>query len=164
MTDLTDDELIELVRAELGAVDPVPATLEQVEEAERVLGFRIPPLLRRLYLEVANGWLAKKSGGVIGVPGGHRVADVFDITEMYRDGAEPTGTVPPGVVVIYDWGCAILSLVDFRDPAGPMWAIDNGRYFRDDMDVKEWLHRAVAGTLAMPSPDGRPDVVDIPQD
>jgi hypothetical protein len=163
VTDLTDDELIELVRVELSTGDHVPATLEQVEEAEGVIGFRVPPLLRRLYLEVANGWLGKR-GGVIGVPGGHRVADVFDITEMYREGPEPTGTVPPGVVVIYDWGCAILSLVDFRDPVGPMWAIDNGKFFRDDVDVKEWLYRAVTGTLEMPFADGRPGVIDIPQD
>jgi hypothetical protein len=163
VTDLTDDELIDLVRADLSANHPVPATLERVEEAERIIGFRIPPLLRRLYLEVANGGFGRR-GGVIGVPGGTRVSDFEDITELYREGPEPTGTVPPGVVVIYDWGCAIVSLVDFRDPTGPMWVIDNGRFFRDDMDLKVWLHRSVTGVLTIPLAAGRPDAIEIPQD
>ncbi len=33
----------------------VPATAEAVGEAEGLIGFPLPPLLRRLYLEVADG-------------------------------------------------------------------------------------------------------------
>ncbi|GAA1607916.1 hypothetical protein GCM10009733_000050 [Nonomuraea maheshkhaliensis] len=32
-----------------------PATEEEVENAERILGFKLPPVLARLYGEVANG-------------------------------------------------------------------------------------------------------------
>ncbi len=41
-------------------MEPLPATLvpaaqEAVEEAERAVGLPVPPLLRRLYLELGNG-------------------------------------------------------------------------------------------------------------
>ena len=50
---------------------PAPATPEQLSEAERRLGVELPPLLRRLYLEVANGGFGPGSG-LVGVVGGER--------------------------------------------------------------------------------------------
>ncbi|MFF0151836.1 hypothetical protein [Micromonospora sp. NPDC005203] len=51
-------------------VDPLPplepASVPAVDDAERVLGHPLPPLLRRIYLEVANGGF----GPVLGVAGG----------------------------------------------------------------------------------------------
>jgi hypothetical protein len=42
-----------------GLIEPLPAlvaaTAEMIEEAEAITGFHLPPLLRRLYLEVGNG-------------------------------------------------------------------------------------------------------------
>jgi hypothetical protein len=44
-----------------------PATAAQVDAAEAALGFTIPPLLRRLYIEVGNGGFGP-GYGLIGVP------------------------------------------------------------------------------------------------
>ncbi|MGW2214214.1 SMI1/KNR4 family protein, partial [Nonomuraea sp. NPDC001684] len=56
MTD--NDDLLRRVSAKASATTehlPPPATAEEVAQAERVLGFRLPPVLTRLYREVANG-------------------------------------------------------------------------------------------------------------
>jgi hypothetical protein len=52
-----------------GAPLPPPATPEQLANAEALLGFELPPLLRRLYLEVANGWIGP-GYGLIELPRG----------------------------------------------------------------------------------------------
>ncbi|MDX6329418.1 MAG: hypothetical protein QOI83_1801 [Streptomycetaceae bacterium] len=60
---MTDDEVVEAVRAlaQAGRL-PNSATPEAVAEAEEVIGFPLPPLLRRLYLEVANGGFGPDEG------------------------------------------------------------------------------------------------------
>jgi hypothetical protein len=48
-----------------------PATEEQLRQTEEMMGFPHPPLLRALYLHVANGGFGPEEG-LIGVPGGCR--------------------------------------------------------------------------------------------
>jgi hypothetical protein len=111
--------------------------VEGITEAERVIGFPMPPLLRRLYLEVGNGGFGP---GVLGVPGCRYVGAVFeDIADLYREGPDPSGAIPAGVVLLHDWGCAMWTLVDFRDPAGPIWGTDDGKVFQEGMVLSEWL-------------------------
>jgi hypothetical protein len=53
---MTDDELIEAVRAAVADRGlPPPASPTDVVRAEDAIGYPMPQLLRRLYLEVANG-------------------------------------------------------------------------------------------------------------
>jgi hypothetical protein len=69
---MTDDELFEAVRARVRAGHPTdepsevtvpePASLSAVEEVERVVGYPMPPLVRRLYLEIADGGIGPFSG------------------------------------------------------------------------------------------------------
>jgi hypothetical protein len=56
---MTDDDLVEGARLFLEQRDgelPVPASAEAVAEVEAIVGYQMPGLLRRLYLEVADGW------------------------------------------------------------------------------------------------------------
>jgi hypothetical protein len=56
MTDI--DDLLRQVLAKAGATAgrlPLPATAEEVAQAESLVGFGFPPVLVRLYREVANG-------------------------------------------------------------------------------------------------------------
>lgn len=56
MTDI--DDLLRRVSAKASMTMehlPPPATAEEVAQAQRLLGFRLPPVLVRLYREVANG-------------------------------------------------------------------------------------------------------------
>src|SRR5512134_2461662 len=47
-----------------------PATLAPIEAAETAIGFRMPDLLRRLYLEIGNGGFGP-GYGLVGVEGGY---------------------------------------------------------------------------------------------
>lgn len=98
---------------------PIPASPDAVAEAEEAIGYRLPHLLRRLYLEVANGGFGPR-GDVRGVPGrptSGEWADIVDVHRAFNSGPEPNA--PAWLVRLLDWGCAIWSLVDCRDPAGP---------------------------------------------
>src|SRR6185437_14876539 len=77
---VTDEEIFEAIRARVqegrlvdGEFQPdlaPPASEDDLRAAERVIGFPLPPLLRRLYGEIANGGFGP-SLGVEGLPGGH---------------------------------------------------------------------------------------------
>jgi len=87
----------------VGAVDPLPplapASAEAVADAERRLGHRLPPLLRRLYREVANGGFGP-GYGILGVAGGHpddlgmTAANLLDPQEFPGLFRSPTGDAP----------------------------------------------------------------------
>ncbi|KUL23020.1 SMI1/KNR4 family protein [Streptomyces regalis] len=143
------DEVVEAVRnrAATGSL-PGPATLAAVTEAEQNIGFPLPPLLRRLYLEVANGGFGPAEG-ILGVSGGASQGDWNDLAEIYQEGPDPSGQIPAGLVPVYDWGCTIWSLVDFRDPAGPMWCTHEGDCWPQGINLAEWLVETMAGTLTV---------------
>ncbi|WP_280908817.1 SMI1/KNR4 family protein [Streptomyces sp. SAI-090] len=154
---MTDDEIIAAVGADLAAKEPTPpATPDAVAEAEQVIGYPLPPLLRRLYLEVANGGFGPR-GGVLGVPGGKWRGDWADIVDAYQAFSEaPDNPVPAGLVWLFDWGDAIWSLVDCRDPAAPMWGWDPNdglerALFPQGKNLAEWLAGALAGTETIPT-------------
>ncbi|MFF4348158.1 SMI1/KNR4 family protein [Streptomyces sp. NPDC001530] len=146
---MTDDEAVQAVRGCAGALSlPAPATLEAVAEAESVIGFPLPPLLRRLYLEAANGGFGPDEG-ILGVRGGASQADWNHLAETYEDGPDPSGHIPAGLVPVYDWGCTVWPLVDFRDPAGPMWCTHEGECWPQDINLAEWLTATMAGALTV---------------
>ncbi|WP_158711501.1 SMI1/KNR4 family protein [Streptomyces xylophagus] len=146
---MTDDEVVEALRvvASAGTLPP-PATPEAVTSAEEVIGFSLPPLLRRLYVEVANGGFGPRQG-ILGVRGGAAQGNFADIADLYQDGPDPSGRIPAGLVLIYDWGCTIWSLVDFRDPAGDMWCNHEGACWPQGVNLAEWLTGTLAGTLTV---------------
>lgn len=132
-----------------------------------MIGYRMPPLLRRLYSEIADGGFGPGGDGGRGVLG----VDTYGgndelITAAYAQGPWDLElvNVPHGLVRFYDWGCAVWSIVDFRDPSGPIWGADNGRFFREDMDLAVFLARAIDGTLSPPDSDEHPDGIDITVD
>jgi hypothetical protein len=146
---VTDDEVVETVRAAARArILPPLATPDAIADAEQIIGFRMPPLLRRLYSEVANGGVGPDDG-ILGVSGGHPQGNFFDIAELYQDGPDPSGRVRAGLVLLYDWGCTIWSLVDFRDPAGAMWCNHQGELWLQGITLGEWLVGTSTGTLTV---------------
>ena len=69
MSVVTDDDVFAAIQAIATKGDlPAPASLDSVLEAESALGGPLPPLLRRLLLEVANGGFGPDDG-IIGVRG-----------------------------------------------------------------------------------------------
>lgn len=66
-----------------------PATEDQIRETEQQLGFPLPPLLRLLYTEVANGGFGPGLG-IVGTPGGFHMTNPrfddpdHDIVQSYQ--------------------------------------------------------------------------------
>lgn len=119
---MTDDELVAAIRASLvERAAPEPATEAAIIEAESVIGFPVPAILRRLYVEVANGGFGPRFG-ILGVRGhDHFTCDDYaDITKAYW-GGDPAFS---GLVPVVEWGCALWSYCDFSSSDGEIWAWD----------------------------------------
>ena len=148
------------LRGRLPALVPAPAVV--VEEAERVIGCRLPPLLRRLYLEVGNGGFGPGSG-IFGLTDGHRDDDRgWTALDWYRQAHGTPSSywsfLPASLLPLCLWGCAIYSLTDCADPEGPMWGWDPNpgpdgmeALFKQPLTLAQWLDRWVSGNLHQPT-------------
>jgi len=144
-----------------GALEPLPAleraAPEAVAEAEEEIGYPLPVLLRRLYLEVGNGGFGPR-GGIPGVRGGADVGwDWPDIVAFCRDArADEQWSAWPWLVPVFDWGCTIMSLVDCRDPEGRMWAWEEGQLISlpSRQSLAGWLGLWLQGRLTLPEGTG----------
>lgn len=146
-----------------GRRGPGPATEDAVLEAEAAIGFPIPSILRRLYLEVANGGFGPRFS-VIGVRGHDYLTGGYyaDIVEGYGDGPEEEEDAVwlAGKVWLLDWGCAIWSLGDFDTPEGMMWGWDPNTcserhmFFPKDQTVKDWLADSIGTEYPRPFCNG----------
>jgi len=87
--------------------------------AEVAIGHPLPRLLRRLYTEVGNGGFGP-GYGLLGLEGGH--SDDTGATAI--SARKEWESLPPALLPICHWGCAIYSLVDCSSPDGPMWGWD----------------------------------------
>jgi hypothetical protein len=95
-----------------------PAPEDAVRRAEARLAFNIPKLLRRIYLNIANGGFGP-GYGVIGIEGGRpsNLGTLVDTCEQVKRGAEYLGLEwQAGLLPFCDWGCNIFSCVDCGDP------------------------------------------------
>ncbi|MEU4572180.1 SMI1/KNR4 family protein [Nonomuraea sp. ATR24] len=166
---MTEDEIFEAVRSAPGPDVLAVASPQAVAEAEEAIGYPLPSLLRRLYLEVGNGGFGPR-GGIIGVRGyDFWKSDIFaDITESalaFR--TEPYGR-RAGMIQLLDWGCAIASLLDCRDPEGAMWGWDpnlcclDHALFPQNITFASWLTESIGREFAEPFYDGYFEV--LPQD
>jgi len=113
-----------------------PATMLGLAADETRLGFALPPLLKRLYVELGNGGFGP-GYGLIGMSGG--IPDDLGCTapESYllmrsQDPSEPGWFWPEKLLPICHWGCAILSCVDCASPTFRMRIFDPNVIQSDD--------------------------------
>jgi hypothetical protein len=145
-----------------GVLEPlpalVPALAEAVEEAEGAIGFRIPRLLRRLYLEVANGGFGP-CGGIPRLSGGPSAWTVLGFYRQTHPRLPDDGEwsfLPSHLLPLCGWGCGIYSFVDWSDPAGPVWGFDPTEHgderglFPEPFALAGWFARWMDGTLNQP--------------
>jgi len=148
-----------------GLVGRLPALLtapaDAVTEAENLIGYPLPPLLRRLYLEVGNGGFGP-GYGILGLRGGHHDGGRRDALDLYREAHDTPSSawsfLPEGLLPVCHWGCGIYSFVDCSQPQGPIWGWDPnpgpmGReaLFRQPFALAEWLDRWVHCQLCQPA-------------
>jgi hypothetical protein len=129
-----------------------PVTPEQVEKAEVILGFKLPRLLTRLYVEVANGGFGP-GYGLFGLEGGFTDEDQrLTLVELYRSWADPPqGPLPPPpwpkkLVPICDWGDCMMSCIDCAPSEGRMvFSVDPVTNISEDFTFDQWLEDWVKG-------------------
>src|SRR6266404_6273636 len=124
-----------------------PAPLNVVREAQERFGFPLPPLLVRLWSEVANGGVGP-GYGIYGLEGGltDELVDLPlpDLFLEYRDsphwiesvGEESASRSFP----ICDWGCCIGSVLDCSLPEGNLILItDKGERIDQGVSFARWI-------------------------
>jgi hypothetical protein len=96
-----------------------PATEAEVQAAEQMLGFGLPPLLRELYLHVGNGGFGP-GAGLLGLPGGATNSRGQSIVELYQElrHAHPESW-PATLVPVSDWDCQGYVCVDCSTKEAP---------------------------------------------
>lgn len=141
-----------------GRIPPLPpltpAAPEALHRVEEAVGAVLPALFRRCYLELGNGGFGPGNGLLPAPTGsGPEPETLHDDQFSNRRGWLVSGSL----LLICHWGCGIASLIDVRDPDGPMWAIDphgpnnpSDALFQQDLTFTEWLGRWAEGVLDQP--------------
>lgn len=112
---------------------PAPASADALDAAERALGFALPPLLRRLFAEVANGGFGPGEG-IIGVAGGWTDTgkDLVEAYAMFVEGPYEVWDWPEGLLPLCHLGDGAYAFVDASDPAAPVCEWDEEIYDEDE--------------------------------
>jgi hypothetical protein len=168
---MTEDEIVDAVRARIsagrpsdlpdGMPVPAPASDEDIAEAEQIIGYPLPPLLRRLYREVANGGFGP-FGGVEGLRDGYvgegpgMLHEYVTWRNLPQEPDAPPAP-PPGVLFFCDFGCAMWALLDCRHPEGQMWWWDAGDRHKLKLTLAQWFTAWLSGELS--EVQSRPDLV-----
>ncbi|MFI8181075.1 SMI1/KNR4 family protein [Actinacidiphila glaucinigra] len=166
------DDLIVRVAARASAAAgtlPAPARAAQVEEAEALLGFALPPLLARLYTEVADGGFGPLGNELFPLAGKGRTAVSAYRAERGEPQASDSPHWPEGVLPILDWGCGMYGAVDCLSTSGTVLVFepnaDTGDpadgWFVDQPGLADWLETWLAGG-GWYRPDGHDDA-ELPE-
>ena len=124
-------DLGEATYSKFGPGDPV-----KIADDEKRLGFTLPPLMKRIYIEIGNGGFGP-GYGLIGLTNGAPDDTGKIAPEIYNqlrsaDRDDPNWKWPHGLLPICHWGCAILSCVDCTDPNFRMRIFDPNVHEKDD--------------------------------
>ncbi|MFD8760480.1 hypothetical protein [Streptomyces mirabilis] len=126
-------------------------------ELEAIVGW--PSLLRRLYLEVANGGFGPSSRGMSLTHTGQWFSDEESLLRFVRAAAahpDPSGP-PRHTVPLMTLGCAVWWFVDFSTPDGRMWGwepnarCEQHRLFPERFTLAQRLTDWLEGTEPSPS-------------
>lgn len=134
-----------------GLIEPLPAPsppvpVASMAEAERLVGYPPPRLLRRLYTEIGDG----------GYGPGYGLFSLSESVRTRQDLQRPP-KAPDALVPICDWGCGIMSLIDWSGEGNQLWGLDPN--LTDDielalqpqeMTIEGWLRSWIDGELQQP--------------
>ena len=104
--------------------DTTPLDEATIKSVEARLGFFLPPLLKRVYCEVANGGFGDSYGllGMVGGPLNEDGRDAVSVYECYRkpDPDDDYWTWPTSLLPICHLGCAMYHCIDCNTSKSPI--------------------------------------------
>ncbi len=156
-------------RATTGGIHPrkpvPPVSARALQAVERVIGFKLPELLRAIYLKVGNGGFGPEYG-IVGTKGGAKL-DGDTLETCYRDllKLEKENSVwrwPARLLPVANYGCGMWSCVDCEYQKLPMvlWDPNNlksdldgddarinwgNSFWAQGRSLKSWLEGWLAG-------------------
>ncbi|MEN3537835.1 SMI1/KNR4 family protein [Microbispora sp. ZYX-F-249] len=150
------DDLIRRVTVKaLSAEGRLPPAVEaeKVVQAEKQLGFPLPPVLARLYREVANGGFGPEYQ-LFPLLGEGRTAVRAYLEERSMSQSCDAAFWPAGVLPILDWGCGMYAAVDCRSSEGAVLLFEPNpvhdddwhlAWFVDSKSLVDWLETWLSG-------------------
>jgi hypothetical protein len=126
---------------------------DDLARAEAMLGFSLPSLLRRSYLEVGDGAFGLSPLFQEGFNGLCEMPLVDSYLGLRARGWDEHGghSWPEKLLIIYDWGCNIYSCLDCAHPEHRVVRNDNNRdpdvYALEAPSFQQWLQAFLDGTL-----------------
>jgi hypothetical protein len=147
-----------------------PVSDADLDLAEAQLGFRLHPLLRRLYSEVADGGFGPEYSLLpLAEAVSATMAKAAQGIQDPRDGQRRYW--PFEAVAILDWGCGMNAVVDCRSPEGTVLLVDPnpglpdraGEWGLDSESLAAWLESWLSGVnWYTPGEDGEFPIEPVP--
>lgn len=134
---------------------PEPVDTATVTRAEAALGFRLPPLLARLYARIGDGGFGPEYGLLPlldSTPADEPAAVAQYLANLESGRKDPEWPWPEGVLPISHWGCAMYACVDCLDPRAPVLLFEPNAddaahaWYMDAPSLQAWLHAWIEGT------------------
>jgi hypothetical protein len=138
-----------------------PVTEKEIEKAERTLGFPLPAILRRMYLEIGNGGFGPGCGLLPLWKKGIGQAFEESIVSLYAvyrtdDPECPRWKWPEGMLPLCHWGDAIHSCADCLHDPFPVYRTDPEALYNGDPNgmkverpsIYDWLKDMAENKLA----------------
>jgi hypothetical protein len=136
-----------------------PATIMGLAADEASLGFQLPPLLKRIYVEIGNGGFGP-GYGLIGMSSGAPDSTGKTSPEIYRlfrsgDTQDRAWSWPRCLLPICEWGCAIWSCIYCTAANFPLHIFDpnvhcdvnswNDSFFEEAESFEVWIRAWAEG-------------------
>ena len=123
-----------------------PATGSAVQDAEEQMGFAVPPLLAKLWTEVANGGFGP-GYGLFGIENGGGSELSMSIPNLYFQSIEDASADwPKRLVLICEWGCGYFSAIDCSTPEGKVVnLVEDPERVATGLTFAEWMEDWVNG-------------------
>jgi hypothetical protein len=129
-----------------------PVSGADLDLAEEQLGFRLHPLLRRLYSEIADGGFGPEYNLLpLAEAVSKTMAKAAQGIQDPREGQQRYW--PFEALAVLDWGCDMNAVVDCRSPEGTVLLVDPnpglpdraGEWHLDAESLAAWLENWLAG-------------------
>ena len=138
-----DDDLLQKIREKAERQGPIPpvANPNDLDIAERALGFPLDPFHRRLLAEVADGGFGPSHGIYgVGIDGYRDEALGGGLVEVRSNlAAGDTAFLALSAAPLVDLGCGAWLYVDSSSADGRLLLVSERGVYRTDQNIRSWL-------------------------